>query len=594
MNQRNSPPNQRVNSRAKAKPIASDHGGLKYVGRHRFVLFILAILFGGITLRAGYLTVVDSDFLRAQGDARMMRTEPIMAMRGVIRDRNNTPLAVSTPVTTLWLNPRQAIAAKLDVVALAKALKLSASDLQRKIKRHREKSFIYLVRHMAPNDAEEVLAKDFAGVYSMTEYKRFYPEAEATAHMLGFTGTDDHGREGLELAFDKKLAGVEGSKRVMKDLKGHRVQDVALLKPARPGQDVILSFDSRVQYSAYRELARGVAEHNAVAGVLVSLDVDTGEVLAMASVPSFNPNNRSTLDIDAVRNRAVTDMFEPGSTLKPFTLVAALESGKFTTSSHFDTAPGTYRVLNKVVRDHSNYGVIDMQTVLTKSSNVATAQIAMALPRDTLPLLHQHLGFGSTTGSGFPGESAGILQPPNRWNPVEVATMSYGYGVTVTALQLAQAYATIASGGIQRPVSFVKVDGPVEGHRVIPEAIAKSLIPMMETVVTQEGTALRAAVPGYRVAGKTGTAHKAKGGGYSSDQYMSLFVGMAPASNPKIVTAVIIDTPRKGGYYGGLAAAPVFSRSMADALRLMNVEPDRSSERLAGQARLPYRPAAGG
>ncbi|MEO6699841.1 MAG: penicillin-binding transpeptidase domain-containing protein [Paraperlucidibaca sp.] len=593
MNKRNdtSAPSQRPSN---TKPIASDRDGLKYVGRHRIVLLGLSILFGGIALRAGYLTMVDSDFLRAQGDARMMRTEPIMAMRGVIRDRNNTPLAVSTPVTTLWLNPRQAIAAKLDVTALAHTLQLSPTTLQAKIKRNRDKSFMYLVRHLAPNDAEVVLAKDYAGVYSMTEYKRFYPEAEATAHMLGFTGMDDHGREGLELAFDKKLAGIEGSKRVMKDLKGHRVQDVALLKPARPGQDVMLSFDSRVQYSAYRELARGVAEHDAVAGVLVSLDVETGEVLAMASVPSYNPNNRSNLNIDAVRNRAVTDMFEPGSTLKPFTLVAALESGKFTTSSRFDTSPGTYKVLNKLVRDHEDFGVIDMPTVLTKSSNVATSQIAMALPRDTLPLLHQHLGFGRTTGSGFPGESAGLLQPSNRWNPVEVATMSYGYGITVTALQLAQAYATIASGGIQRPVSFIKVVGPVEGRRVIPESIAKSLIPMMETVVTQEGTALRAAVPGYRVAGKTGTAHKAQSGGYSRDQYMSLFVGLAPASHPKIVTAVIIDTPRKGGYFGGLAAAPVFSRSMADTLRLMNVEPDRSAERLADQARPPYRPAAGG
>lgn len=558
---------------------------LKYLGRHRMVLLGLAVLFGGIALRAGYLTVIDNDFLRAQGDARMMRTEPIMAMRGVIRDRNQAPLAVSTPVATLWLNPRQALAADLDISALARALKQSPSALRAKIKRHRDKRFIYLDRHLSPNAADEVLALDFPGVYAMTEYKRFYPEAEATAHMLGFTGLDDHGREGLELAFDSQLAGVEGSKRVMKDLKGHRVQDVALLKPARPGRDITLSFDSRVQYSAYRELARGVAEHNAKAGVLVSLDVETGEVLAMASVPSYNPNNRSQLDMDAVRNRAVTDMFEPGSTLKPFTLVAALESGKFTINSRFDTSPGTYKVLNKTVRDHEDFGVIDMQTVLTKSSNVATSQIAMALPRSTLPLLHQHLGFGQSTGSGFPGESAGLMQPSDRWNPVELATMSYGYGVTVTALQLAQAYATIASGGLQRPVSFTKVDGPVAGRRVIPEAIANSLIPMMETVVTQEGTALRAAVPGYRVAGKTGTAHKASQGGYARDQYMSLFVGMAPASHPKIVTAVIIDTPRKGGYYGGLAAAPVFSRTMADTLRLMNVEPDRSAERLADQAR---------
>ena len=308
----------------------------------------------------------------------------------------------------------------------------------------------------------------------------------------------------------------------------------------------------------------------------------------MANMPSYNPNNRKQLTVNALRNRAVTDQFEPGSTLKPFTVVAALESGKYSTHSHFNTHPGTYKVLNKLIRDHDNYGVIDMTTLLTKSSNVATAQIAMALPRDTLPLLHRRLGFGRNTGSGFPGESAGSMQPQSRWNPVEVATMSYGYGVTVTALQLAQAYAVIASGGIQRPVSFTKVSGPVAGKRIMDEKIARALIPMMETVVTQEGTALRAAVPGYRVAGKTGTAHKAQAGGYASDAYMSLFVGLAPASAPRVVTAVIIDNPRKGGYYGGLAAAPVFSRMMSDTLRLMNIEPDRSAERLAEQHRYPH------
>lgn len=561
---------------------------LRYRGRHLLVFGIFGMLFGGLAVRAAYLTVVDSDFLRRQGDARMLRTEPVMAMRGMIRDRNGTPLAVSTPVTSIWINPRQALAAGTDLSAVARGLGLNPAEFIARVQHNARKSFLYVRRHLSPTVAESFLKNDFPGVFGLTEYRRFYPEAEVTAHLVGFTDLDDHGKEGLELAMDQDLAGEQGIKRVVKDLKGHRVQDVALVKAARPGRDVDLSFDTRVQYAAYRELARGVAEHGADAGVLVSLDVETGEVLAMANVPSYNPNDRTHLTPNALRNRAVTDMFEPGSTMKPFTLAAALESGKFSVASHFNTNPGTYKVLNKLIRDHENYGVIDMPTILTKSSNVASAQIAMSLPRDTLPHMHERLGFGHSTGSGFPGESAGRLQPPSRWNPVEVATMSYGYGITVTALQLARGYAAIASGGIERPVSFIKVNGPVEGKRVLPEKIANSLIPMMETVVTSEGTALRADVPGYRIAGKTGTAHKAQGGGYAADQYMSLFVGMAPASHPRVVTAVVIDNPRVGGYYGGLAAAPVFSRTMSDTLRLMNVSPDRSSERLAEQHRLPH------
>lgn len=571
-------------------PKKNTTGGtaLQFRHRHFFLGGALLFLFTGLVARAVYLTVVDSEFLRKQGDARSLRIEPVMAMRGMILDRNGAPLAVSTPVVSIWINPRQAVAANTPIALLERELALPAGSLVARVKRNARKGFMYAKRHLSPAAAEAILAKDMPGVYGMTEYRRFYPEADVTAHMIGFTDLDDQGKEGLEMSLNHLLAGQMGAKRVVKDLKGHRVQDVALIKAAHPGKNITLSFDTRVQYAAYRELARGVAEHNASAGALVSLDVDTGEVLAMANMPSYNPNNRKQLTVNALRNRAVTDQFEPGSTLKPFTVVAALESGKYSTHSHFNTHPGTYKVLNKLIRDHDNYGVIDMTTLLTKSSNVATAQIAMALPRDTLPLLHRRLGFGRNTGSGFPGESAGSMQPQSRWNPVEVATMSYGYGVTVTALQLAQAYAVIASGGIQRPVSFTKVNGPVAGKRIMDEKIARALIPMMETVVTQEGTALRAAVPGYRIAGKTGTAHKAQAGGYASDAYMSLFVGLAPASAPRVVTAVIIDNPRKGGYYGGLAAAPVFSRMMSDTLRLMNIEPDRSAERLAEQHRYPH------
>ncbi len=561
---------------------------LPYQGRHWVVMICIVGVFAVLAARAGYLMVIDQEFLQRQGDARILRTEPIMAMRGVIRDRNGTPLAVSTPVTTLWMNPREALAANVDLDALAKHIAMSPAALKKRVRNNQTKQFIYLQRHMSPAKAAEVLAKRFPGVYDLQEYRRFYPEADATAHIIGFTDLEDNGREGLELALNDVLAGQPGSKRVVKDRLGNRVKDVALLKAARPGQDVHLSIDARVQYAAFRELARGVTEHNASAGVLVSLDVETGEVLAMVNMPAYNPNNRSTLTNNALRNRAVTDMFEPGSTVKTFTVIAALESGKYTSRSLFDTNPGNIRVVNKTIRDHSNYGMMDLATLLSKSSNVASAQIAMALPRNTLPLLHYRLGFGARTNSGFPGESAGILQPPERWNPVEVATMSYGYGMTVTALQMAQAYAIVASGGIRRPVSFLKVDGPVEGERVVDESIARSLIPMLESVISKEGTAMRAAVPGYRVAGKTGTAHKASGGSYARDQYMSTFVGLAPVSAPKVVTVVVIDNPRAGGYYGGVAAAPVFSRVMSETLRLMNIDPDRSAERMAEQIRLPH------
>lgn len=563
---------------------------LTFTGRHRLVGFLLLALFGGMAARASYLHVVDQEFLRKQGDARMLRMEPIAAHRGILRDRNGLPLAVSTPVVSIWVNPKET--KSLDVKQLAAVLSLNPDALRDRLKKHAQREFLYLKRHLAPDAAASVLAQEFPGVYGMTEYRRFYPEGEVTSHLLGFTNLDDQGQEGLELELDAKLRGIPGARRVLRDLKGAKVKDVALVRPAQPGQDVHLSFDARTQYLAYRELAQAVEKNGAKAGTAVALDVETGEVLAMVNQPSFNPNNRSNLRPDELRNRAVTDMFEPGSTIKPFTVAAALESGKFTSRSLFDTNPGTFRVYDKLVRDHHNNGVIDMQTLITKSSNVGTAQIAGALPREALPTFFARMGFGRSTGSGFPGESAGLLQPPARWRPVELATMSYGYGLTTTALQLAHAYATLASGGIERPVSFLKVEGAVPGTRVLDEKIAMQLMPMMESVVTSDGTALRAAVPGYRVAGKTGTAHKAQNGSYATDQYMSTFVGIAPASRPKVVIAVVVDSPRNGQYFGGLVSAPVFSRIMAETLRLMNVEPDRSAEHLAQQGSIPApRPA---
>jgi cell division protein FtsI (penicillin-binding protein 3) len=369
------------------------------------------------------------------------------------------------------------------------------------------------------------------------------------------------------------------------------LKDLGLVRPARPGYDVFLSFDARTQYLAYRELSQAVAQNGARARTAVALDVNTGEVLAMVNQPSFNPNNRSELQQDALRNRAVTDMFEPGSTMKPFTIAAAMESGKYTPRTLVNTAPGTLQVADRTIHDHESLGVIDLGTIITKSSNVGAAKVALSLPRTAVPGFFQRLGFGQSTDSGFPGESAGRMLPEKQWQPVEVATMSYGYGMTVTALQLAHGYATLAAGGIERPVSFLKVDGAVEGRRVLSADVATKLMPMMESVVTTDGTAIKADVPGYRVAGKTGTAHKAQNGGYAADQYMSTFVGVAPASNPKVVLVVVIDSPSNGLYYGGLVSAPVFSRIMAETLRLMNVEPDKGMERLADVKKSPSVPA---
>lgn len=558
----------------------------EFVMRHRVLSGIMLALFVAMAGRASWLCVVNKEFLRAQGDARSLRVQEVPAHRGMILDRNGEPMAVSTPVVSMWINPGDALEDHVDIPALAQALQLDPVELSSRIHANANKEFLYLKRHMAPADANPVLAKKFKDVYGLTEYQRFYPQGEVTAHVLGFTNLDDQGEEGEELALNRLLRGEPGQQRVIRDQKGHTIQDVALIKPAKPGKDVELSFDSRAQFMAYRELANAVQEQGAKAGSIVALDVNTGEVLAMANVPSFNPNNRVGLPLDVLRNRAVIDMFEPGSVMKPLTISCALEEGKVTPTTRFDTSPGTYKVLNKIVRDTHDYGVLDLGGIITKSSNVGATRVGQLLDPPDLPHFFQRFGFGKRTDSGFPGESPGRLQSPDHWHPVELATMAYGYGETVTVLQLAHAYATLAAGGIERPVSLLKVKGPVDGTRILDEKVVQQLMPMMESVVTADGTALRASVPGYRVAGKTGTAHKAAGGGYS-DKYMSLFVGLAPVTHPRVAMAVVIDSPSNGQYYGGLVAAPVFSRVMAEMLRLMDVEPDRSTEHLATQPSLP-------
>lgn len=563
-----------------------------YKERYWVLQVILVLIFIGLAARAFYLQILDKDFLRKQGDARMVRTEVINAHRGMIMDRNGIPLAVSTPVTSIWINPKEVFELAhppkeenpkkqkqpvfVDYNAIASAIGIEPNELRTKVEANPKKEFMYLKRHLAPDVAKVILDREFPALYGINEYRRYYPQGEATAHVIGFTDLDDKGKEGVELAFNDALTGVSGLQRVIKDRKGRKVKDVMQLRAAKAGQNIYLSFDARVQYIAHRELAKAVQEHEADAAYLVAIDVKTGEILAMVNQPAYNPNNRSKLVPDQLRNRAITDMFEPGSTMKVFTVMAALESGKYTTSSLFNTNPGRYRVYNKTITDHSNYGIINLETLIIKSSNIASAQIAESLPKETLPMIHRRFGFGSVTESGFPGESRGLLQPPQRWNPVEIATMSYGYGVTVTALQLARAYAAIANHGVSHPISLTKLTQVPKSTPLISDKIVQQLLPMMESVVSSDGTAIKAAIPGYRVAGKTGTAHKAKAGGYAKDEYMSLFAGLAPASDPRVAMVVVMDGAKKGGYYGGTVSAPVFSRVMAETLRLMNIPLDKS------------------
>lgn len=535
-------------------------------------LYLLAMC--ALMWRAVDLQVLNKDFLREHGDARSLRVVEIPAHRGMIMDRNGEPLAISTPVKSIWATPRKVLSSDMDLSPLAKLLDMQTDDLVKTLNERINRDFVYIKRHIAPDLAEKVIQLNIPGISLEQEFRRYYPAGEVTAHLVGFTNIDDVGQEGLELAYNDWLQGTPGSKRVLKDRLGRIIENVESISIPRPGKDIRLSIDRRIQYLAYRELKTAVNEHHARGGTLVMLDVKTGEVMAMLGQPSYNPNNRSDLKSNFYRNRAVTDVFEPGSTLKPFTIVAALQTGAYTPQTRVDTRPGFFKVGNHTIRDERNYGVIDVSTVIQKSSNVGASKIALSLDPSKLLETLSSVGLGQTTGSGFPGESGGYLDVSNSLSDVELATMSFGYGVSVTALQLASAYQILAANGISRPVSFIKTDGEVEGKQVISSQIAKQVGTMLETVVSSEGTGKRAAVTGYRVAGKTGTVHKAENGGYSEDRYMSLFAGFAPAEDPRLVMVVIIDEPRGAEYYGGLVAAPVFSNVMAGALRLLDITPD--------------------
>lgn len=547
----------------------------EYAKRRRFLLGIYALCMLGLFVRTGYLQVWNQEFLKNHGDARALRVVKVPASRGAIVDRNGEPLAISTPVSSIWANPKKVAATKYpNLEVLAKYLQMDTQELMRILDNYSNKEFAYLKRRITPTLAQQVMALKIPGISTQKEYRRYYPTGEVTAHVLGFTNIDDAGQEGIELAYDDWLNGSAGSNKVLQDRLGQVIEHVESISMPDHGKDLVLSIDKRIQYLAYRELKQAVTEHKARAGVLVMLDAETGEVIAMVGQPSYNPHDRTGFKSVYYRNRALTDVFEPGSTIKPFTIASALDSGIYDLKTVINTNPGLLKVGEHTVRDHKNYGMLTLESIIKKSSNVGASKIALSLESAHLWKTLQDVGFGQVTTSGFPGEAAGYITPYNVWSDVQQAIMSFGYGISVTAVQLAQAYMAFAQDGIVVPVSFLKISKPSISKRVLPAHIAQQVRAMLETVVQEGGTGKKAAISGYRIAGKTGTVHKSTLGGYAKDRYVSLFVGLAPASRPKLIVVVMIDEPKTKEYYGGLVAAPVFKKVMSGSLRLLNIPPD--------------------
>ena len=541
--------------------------------RALFMFGVLMLGAAGLLARAVDLQLVDHQFLASQGDARFTREVTIAANRGAIVDRNGTALAISTPVASVWANPAELAAVPEQWGSLAKALHRRPGDFTRRISSNQERSFLWLARHLPPDDAQAVRKLNLPGVHLTREYRRYYPAGEVAGHVLGFTNIDDEGQEGAELAFDHWLAGEDGRKRVIQDRMGRKVEDVESIRDVREGKDLTLSLDMRIQYLAYRELKAAITKNRASSGSMVVIDVTTGEILAMVNQPTYNPNDRGQITAAMYRNRAVTDLLEPGSSIKPFIVAAALQSGRFDAASVIDTSPGAVKVGSKVFDDEHPRGAIGLAEVLAYSSNVGMVKVGRSLEPRQLWSTLTSMGFGHVTASGFPGESAGVLTNYASWRDIAIASLSIGYGLSVTPVQLAQGYATLGALGIARPVSMLRVDGEVQGERVLSEHNARTLISLLESVVS-EGTGTKAAIAGYRVAGKTGTARKNAGGGYYEDRYTAVFGGVAPATRPRLAAVVVIDDPAAGRYYGGDISAPVFSAVVGGALRLMGVAPD--------------------
>ncbi|GHE22534.1 peptidoglycan D,D-transpeptidase FtsI family protein [Halomonas urumqiensis] len=552
-------------------PPMSPMGGLRYG-------IVVAVVLIGLGLLAGRIVtlhVFDRPFLQGQGDARTLRTDPLPSHRGMITDRNGEPLAISTPVVTLWANPQDVPEDSIQRLMLARALGMPLDDLTARLERYASREFMYLRRQLTPAAAQQVLDLRVPGVYAQNEYKRYYPAGEVTAQLLGVTNVDDKGQEGLELAYQPYLAGTPGQRRVLKDRRGRLVRDLEVLREAKPGGQLTLSIDQRLQYMAYRELKTAVAEHDADGGVVVMLDARTGEVLAMANQPSYNPNNRAGLDPRGLRNQAIVDVFEPGSVMKPLAMAAIMESGQFDRDTVVDTSPGWMRIDRFTIRDIRNYGELSLAGILEKSSNIGMSKLVLALDDPLVPDIYRRLGFGESPGTGFPGESTGSMPAPVRWSSSQWAALSYGYGLSASALQLASAYTALANSGERLPPSLLRLPEPPAGVPAITPDVAHDLLRIMEEAVQPDTGARRAVVPGYRVAGKTGTVRKTAAQGYQENVYRSLFAGIAPVSDPRIVTVVMIDHPKGDAFYGGAVAAPVFSRVAGNALRLLDVPPDQ-------------------
>jgi cell division protein FtsI (penicillin-binding protein 3) len=543
------------------------------VGRSRLLLALLLAGFAGLLIRGLYLQVLQNEFLQRKGESRFTRLLELPAHRGMITDRFGEPLAISTPVESVWASPMDADLDPRQRAQLARLLDMSEQELTRKLA-STDREFVYLKRHLPPDAAARVVQLGLPGIALKREYRRYYPAGEVMAHLIGFTDIDDRGQEGLELAYQDWLAGKPGSRRVIKDRLGQVVEDAQSVSAPTQGRDVALSVDLKLQYLAYRELKAAVIQHRAKAGGIVVLDIATGEVLALANVPAYNPNNRENLDVTRARNRALTDLFEPGSTLKPFTVAAALEAGLVRPETLVQTAPGYLTVGDARITDVHPSSVLTVAQVIQRSSNVGAAKLALALHREQLWTVLSAAGFGSSPRTGFPGEVAGRLRAYRSWRPIEQATMSYGHGISVSLLQLARAYTIFGTDGVLQPLTLLRGEGDVRGQRVISRDTALAVRRMLETVVQPGGTAPRAQVMGYRVAGKTGTAHKLEGHGYAEDRYVSSFVGMAPASSPRLLIAVMLDEPSGTDYYGGVVAAPVFSAVMSEALRMLSIRPD--------------------
>ena len=554
----------------------------RFSSRLSLVIAFFALFAISLIARAVQLQVFTKDFLNQQADTRHLRTEKISAHRGSITDRNGDPLAISTPVDSVWANPTKLVSAVDRVPDLARLLNLDEELLMRRITRSMDKQFVYLKRHLNPEQARQVMALELPGVNVLREYRRYYPAGEIAGHLVGFTSIDDNGQEGLELEFNHWLSGESGSKRVLKDRLGRSVENVESVNPPKHGKDLRSSIDLRLQYLAYRTLKVAVQQHKAESGSIVIVDVKTGEVLAMVNQPTYNPNDRAQYSAERYRNRAITDIFEPGSAIKPLVLAAAIESGRYRASSMVDTSPGYVLVGPKKIEDPRNLGRVNLTTILSRSSNVGATKIAMSLEPDQLWNVMAKFGLGSLTSSGFPGESAGLLTHYNDWRKISQATLAYGYGVSVTPLQLAQAYAAIGNDGNLRPVSLVRLDQPNDSQQIITQDTATAIRGMMEEVVRPGGSGSAASVDGYRIAGKTGTSWKFAAGGYSEDKYFSIFAGLAPASDPRLAAVIVINEPTGDQYYGGEVAAPVFSEVMTESLRLLAIAPDALPAARAG------------